>query len=43
MPSKKNDYANTVTSSLGSTYYKEFDISKNYPSNVFWPYWIKSS
>jgi len=31
MPSKKNAYAKTVTLSLAYTYYKELEISKNYP------------
>ena len=31
MPFKKNAYANTVALSLAYTYYKEFEISKNYP------------
>ena len=43
MPSKKNPYTKTVTLSLGYTNYNEFEISKNYPSIVFWPYCIKSS
>ena len=43
MPSKKKLYMNNVTLSLASLYYNDFEISKNYPSNVFWPYYIKSS
>ena len=43
MPSKKNPYTKTVTLSPGYTNYNEFEISKNYPSIVFWPYYIKSS
>ena len=43
MPSKKNPYTKTVTLSPGYTNYNEFEISKNYPSIVFWPYCIKSS